>query len=241
MATVYLAEDLKQHRRVAVKVLRSDLAQTLGADRFLREIEIAANLHHPHILPLYESGAIVAPPPEVGGGPGGPATLYYVMPLHRRRVSPRPPRARETVPARRRAPHHPRDRPTHSATLTENGVIHRDIKPENILLQSGHAIVTDFGIARGGHLGVGRTDWAHRYRARGGHPRLYESGASIGGEGSRRPERHLQPRLRAVEMLAGQPPFGGATPQVLIRQHLTTPAPPVTSSVRQFPTLSPRH
>ena len=133
MATVYLAHDLKHHRPVALKVLRPELAAALGHERFLREIEIAAGLSHPHIVPLYDSG-------EAGG------VLFYVMPyvegeslrdrLHRERQLPLDDAmalAREVADALSYA--HAR------------GVIHRDIKPENILLQSGHAVVADFGIA----------------------------------------------------------------------------------------------
>jgi Serine/threonine protein kinase len=134
MATVYLAEDLRHHRQVAVKVLRHDLAASLGAERFLREIEIAARLHHPHILPLYDSG-------------GAGDVLFYVMPLVEGQSL--------------------RDRLTKGGALPidegvkvirevadalvyshQHGVVHRDIKPENILLTSGHALVTDFGVAK---------------------------------------------------------------------------------------------
>ncbi len=134
MATVYLAEDLKHHRKVAVKVLRPELAAALGGERFLREIEIAARLHHPHILPLYDSG-------EAEG------FLYYVMPyvegeslrdrLDRERQLPLDDAiqiAREVADA--------------LASAHSHDVVHRDIKPENILLEAGHAVVADFGIAR---------------------------------------------------------------------------------------------
>ncbi|UCD23360.1 MAG: serine/threonine protein kinase, partial [Gemmatimonadota bacterium] len=134
MATVYLAEDLKHHRKVAVKVLRPELAEALGGDRFLQEIEIAAGLTHPHILPLHDSC-------DTGG------CLHYVMPfvdgeslrglLNRSRTLD----------------------PEQALQLTEQvasaltyahrlGVVHRDIKPENILLSEGHAVVADFGIAK---------------------------------------------------------------------------------------------
>jgi serine/threonine protein kinase len=134
MATVYLAHDQKHQRRVAVKVLRPDLSATLGAERFLREIQIAARLQHPHILLLIDSG-------EAGG------FLYYVMPfidgesLRGRidRVGSLEPAevielARQVADALEYAHRH--------------GVVHRDIKPENILLSDGHAIVADFGIAK---------------------------------------------------------------------------------------------
>src|SRR6058998_1513861 len=134
MATVYLAQDLKHHRKVAIKVLKPELAAALGPERFLQEIEIAAGLTHPHILPLHDSG-------EAAG------MLYYVMPYvegeslrHRlERQGPLPLEdaleiARQVADALEYAHQH--------------DVVHRDIKPENILLQAGQAVVSDFGIAR---------------------------------------------------------------------------------------------
>src|SRR6185437_11840188 len=133
MATVFLAEDLKHHRRVALKVLKPELAAILGAERFLKEIEVTANLQHPNILPLYDSG-------EAAG------FLYYVMPfiegeslrdrLSREKQLPvdEALRIADAVAAALQFAH-------------EHGVVHRDIKPENILLQAGQALVADFGIA----------------------------------------------------------------------------------------------
>ena len=134
MATVFLAEDLKHHRRVALKVLDPELAAAIGPDRFLREIETAAQLAHPNILPLFDSG-------QADG------LLYFTMPFVegeslRDRLS--------------REKQLPLDDATRIATEVADalcyahgrGVIHRDIKPENILLLSGHAVVADFGIAR---------------------------------------------------------------------------------------------
>src|SRR6266487_199132 len=138
MATVYLAHDLKHDRKVAIKVLRPELVHALGPERFLREIATTANLHHPHILPLYDSGRTAEP---------SGALLYYVMPfvegeslrdrLKREKQLPLDDAlqiAREVADALSYAHGH--------------DVVHRDIKPENILLQSGHAVVADFGIAR---------------------------------------------------------------------------------------------
>jgi serine/threonine-protein kinase len=212
MATVYLAEDLKHQRRVAVKVLRPELAAALGHERFLREITTTANLRHPHILPLYDSG-------EADG------FVYYVMPfvegeslrgrLTRERQLPLDDAlqvAREVADALSYA---------HS-----RGVIHRDIKPENILLESGHAVVADFGIARA-------VDAA-------GGAQLTETGLAIGTPAYMSPEqaagqRDLDGRsdlygLACVlyEMLAGQPPFSGPTVESIIHQHLTGTAPPIT-------------
>ncbi len=134
MATVYLAEDVKHHRKVAVKVLRPELAAAIGPERFLREIEIAANLTHPHILPLFDSG-------ETAG------FLYYVMPYVEGES------LRDLITRERQLPvddavQIAREVADALASAHKHNVVHRDIKPENILLQEGHAVVADFGIAR---------------------------------------------------------------------------------------------
>lgn len=200
MATVYLARDIKHGREVAVKVLRPELAAALGADRFLREIAITAGLNHPHILPLLDSG-------EADG------FLFYAMPyvdgeslrerLDREKQLPLPEAIRLTSEiADALASAHRRD------------VLHRDIKPENILLKEGHAVVADFGIARA-------------MNAAGGD-RLTETGLAVGTPQYMSPEQmsgevHLAPSsdvysLACVtyEMLAGEPPFTGATVQALL-------------------------
>jgi serine/threonine protein kinase len=211
MATVYLADDLKHHRKVAVKVLRPELASVLGPDRFLREVEIAAKLNHPHILALYDSG-------DAGG------FLFYVMP-YVKGESLRQRLERETqlpiedtiVIARQVA----------SALdyAHAQGVIHRDIKPENILLHEGEAMVADFGIA----LAVSA--------AAGG--RLTETGILVGTPQYMSPEQALGERtvdarsdvysLGCVvyEMLAGEPPYTGPTAQALITKRLVDPVPAV--------------
>jgi serine/threonine protein kinase len=140
MATVYLAQDLRHDRRVAVKVLNSDLAAVLGTDRFLHEIRVTANLQHPHILPLHDSG-------EARGTDMSGHFLYYVMPF----VDGESLRARMN---RERV----MDLSTTLAIIEEvadalsyahrQGVVHRDVKPENVLLSEGHALVSDFGIAK---------------------------------------------------------------------------------------------
>ena len=137
MATVYLARDLRHHRPVAVKVLHSELAAALGGERFLREIELTASLQHPHILPLFDSGA-------------AEGQLYYVMPYvegetlqHRLAREARLPVA-ETVRLLR-------DVASALAYAHRRGIVHRDVKPANILLADGHAVVADFGIARAIH------------------------------------------------------------------------------------------
>src|SRR6059036_3867528 len=134
MATVFLAEDLKHHRPVAIKVLHPELAAALGADRFLREIQIAARLQHPHILPLYDSGAAAG-------------LLYYVMPFVEGE-SLRDRLDREKQLGLEEAVRIATEVSGALAYAHSHGVVHRDIKPENILLSGGTAVVADFGIAR---------------------------------------------------------------------------------------------
>jgi serine/threonine protein kinase len=134
MATVYLAEDRKHHRPVALKVLRPELAAALGPDRFLREIELSARLTHPHILPLHDSG-------------NADGFLYYVMP-YVEGESLRDRLTREKQLPVDDALQISREVADALSYAHSHGVIHRDIKPENILLESGHAVVADFGIAR---------------------------------------------------------------------------------------------
>ncbi len=203
MATVYLAQDLKHHRKVAVKVMRPELASTLGSDRFLREVEFAAQLSHPHILPMYDSG-------EVDG------LLYYVMPfVEGESLGARIKRdgqlpvedavrlAREVADALGYAHAH--------------GIIHRDIKPANVLLGGGHALVADFGIARA--VGAGEALTATGIAVGTPH---YMSPEQASGE------RDIDARadvyaLGAVtyEMLAGEPPFTGPTAQAVLARSLT--------------------
>src|ERR1017187_3256664 len=134
MATVYLALDLKHDRRVAIKVLRPELTATLGTERFLREIQLAAKLQHPHIVPVYDSGA-------------ADGFLYYVMPFVDGE-SLRDLLQREGHLSIEHAAEIVRDVATGLAYAHKQGIVHRDIKPENIMLSGGHAVVTDFGIAR---------------------------------------------------------------------------------------------
>lgn len=211
MATVYLAEDLKHRRRVAVKVLRPELSAALGAERFLREIETTANLRHPHILPLYDSG-------ESDG------FLFYVMPLVEGES------LRDKLSRLKRLPvadalQIAREVADALGYAHERGVIHRDIKPENILLESGHAVVADFGIARA----VSTLD--------GG--RLTQTGLAVGTPAYMSPEQALADTgldgrsdlysLGCVlfEMLSGEAPFAAATPQRTIARRLTEPPPAV--------------
>jgi TolB-like protein/Tfp pilus assembly protein PilF len=209
MATVYLARDLRHRRSVALKVLHPDLAHALGADRFLREIEVAANLSHPHILPLHDSG-------EAAG------LLYYVMP-YVEGESLRDRLRRETQLSVPEALLIAREVADALAYAHGQGIIHRDIKPENILLSGGHALVADFGIARV----LGQADSA----------RLTESGMAIGTAAYMSPEQasaasHIDGRsdiysLGCVvyEMLAGEPPYTGPTAQAIIAKRFSDPVP----------------
>jgi tRNA A-37 threonylcarbamoyl transferase component Bud32 len=200
MATVYLAEDLKHRRRVALKVLRPELSALLGAERFLREIEVTAGLQHPHILPLFDSGE-------------ADRLLYYVMP-HVKGETLRQRLQREkqlSIPDAVRIT-------TQVASALDyahrQGLLHRDVKPENVLLEDGQALVADFGIAL-----------ALRHA---GGDRLTETGLSLGTPQYMSPEqatgdRQLDPRsdiysLACVlyEMLAGEPPHTGPTIQAVL-------------------------
>jgi serine/threonine-protein kinase len=211
MATVYLAEDVKHQRRVAIKVLRPELAAALGHERFLREITTTANLHHPHILPLYDSG-------EAGG------LLFYVMP-YVEGESLRDRLAREKQLPLDDALRIAREVADALSYAHSRGVIHRDIKPENILLESGHAVVADFGIARA-------------VSAAGGE-KLTQTGIAVGTPAYMSPEqaegRELDGRsdqysLGCVlyEMLAGEPPYTGSTAYAILAKRLTDPVPRVS-------------
>jgi serine/threonine-protein kinase len=216
MATVYLARDLRHHRSVALKVLHPDLAHALGPDRFLREIEVAANLSHPHILPLFDSGSV-------------DGLLYYAMPYVEGETL-RDRLRQETYLPVEQVLQIAREVADALAYAHGQGVIHRDIKPENILLSgyppgelgpagSCHALVADFGIART----LAQPDAA----------RLTETGLAVGTAAYMSPEQasaasHIDGRsdvysLACVvyEMLAGEPPHTGPTPQAILARRLT--------------------
>ncbi len=204
-AVIYLAEDLKHDRKVALKVLRPDLAATLGPDRFLREIKIAAKLTHPHILPVHDSG-------EAEG------FLYYVMPEV------------EGESLRERLAGGPMPLPEAVALLHDvfdalhyahqRGVVHRDIKPGNVMLSGRHALVTDFGVAKALALAVE------------GHE-VDTAGLVLGTPAYMAPEQatadpNIDHRadiyavgVLAYEMLTGRTPFRGASPQAVLTAHVT--------------------
>ena len=200
MATVYLADDLKHERRVALKVLKPELAAVVGAERFLAEIKTTANLQHPHILPLFDSGE-------------ADTFLYYVMPYVEGET------LRDRIDREKQLPVDEAVRIASSVANAlqhahDRGVIHRDIKPGNILIQDGQPVVSDFGIA----LAVGAA----------GGARLTETGLSVGTPFYMSPEQatgdqQLGPAsdtyaLAAVlyEMLTGDPPYVGSTAQAVL-------------------------
>ena len=209
MATVYLARDLKHGRPIALKVLRPELAAALGPGRFLREIEIAARLTHPNILPLHDSG-------EAGG------LLYYVMP-YVDGESLRSRLAREGPLPLDQALEIAREVASALGYAHEHGVVHRDIKPENVLLESGHAVVADFGVARAVWELAG--------------DRLTETGIAVGSPAYMSPEQAgAEERLDGrsdiyalgcvlYEMLVGEPPFTGPTPRAVAAKHLRQSVP----------------
>jgi eukaryotic-like serine/threonine-protein kinase len=219
MALVYLARDVKHDRKVALKILRPELAAVIGAERFLNEIKVTANLQHPHILPLHDSGEAAA-------------FLYYVMPfvegetLRGKLDKEKQLGVKEAVELTKQV----------AAALDyahRQGVIHRDIKPENVLIHDGQALVADFGIA----LAVSHA----------GGSRLTETGLSIGTPHYMSPEQAMGDReldarsdvysLGAMlyEMLTGEPPYTGATAQAIVARVITEEPRPLTMQRRTVP------
>ncbi|MGH7470730.1 MAG: serine/threonine-protein kinase, partial [Longimicrobiales bacterium] len=219
MATVYLAHDLRHERPVALKLLRPELGAVLGVDRFLSEIRVTANLQHPHILPLFDSG-------DVQG------LVFYVMPFV----------AGDTLRVRlEREKQLSIDESIAITTAVASaldyahrrGVIHRDIKPENILFQDGQAVVADFGIA----LAVQQA----------GGNRLTETGLSLGTPQYMSPEQATGDRVLDArsdiyslgcvfyEMLAGEPPHTGATVQAVIARVIADPPRPLRAQRATVP------
>src|SRR5687767_11751391 len=219
MATVYLADDLKHDRKVALKVLKPELAAVLGAERFVVEIKTTASLQHPHILPLFDSGT-------------ADGFLFYVMPFIKGETL-RDKLNRETQLGVEEAVRIAREVADALDYAHRNGVIHRDIKPENILLHDGRPMVADFGIA----LAVSA--------AAGG--RMTETGLSLGTPHYMSPEQATAEKevtarsdiysLGSVlyEMLTGNPPHTGASVQQIIMKIVTEEAAPVTKLRRAVP------
>ena len=214
MAVVFLARDPRHDRAVAIKVLRHEIAAALGAERFLREIQIAAKLHHPHILPLYDSGA-------------AGDLLYYVMPYVegeslRQRLD------REIQLPLDDALAITRQVAGALAYAHSHDVVHRDIKPENILLESGEAVVADFGIARA--ITAASGDKLTQTGFAIGTP-LYMSPEQAAGGGAIDGRSDLY-SLGCVlyEMLAGHPPFFGGTAQAILARHALDPVPPLRTA-----------
>ena len=210
MAVVFLAEDLKHHRRVAIKLLKPELSAVLGSERFLREIEIAAALQHPHILPLYDSGQA-----------GGLFLLYYVMPFAegeslRQRL------AREPQLPLDAALRIAREVGSALQYAHEHGVVHRDIKPENIMLSGGQAVVADFGIARALHAVNG--DQLTLSGMVVGTPQYMSPEQAAGAVVDGRSDQYSL-ACTLYEMLIGQPPFTGPSPHAVMARHSLEPVP----------------
>jgi tetratricopeptide (TPR) repeat protein len=224
MAVVYRAYDVRHDRAVAIKILRPELAASLGADRFLREIRFAARLQHPNILPLLDSGEVAAE------GGLGPPVLWYAMPLvegeslrdRLRRGGPQP------IPEVLRWTAELADA---LAYAHAHGIVHRDLKPENVLLSAAgsepgvppHALLADFGVARALETGAG--------------DRLTETGLAIGTPSYMSPEQSLGDATLdgrsdlyslgcvVYELLTGEPPYTGPTAQAIVAKRLTDPVP----------------
>lgn len=209
MATVYLAEDLRHSRKVAIKVMHAEVSAELASDRFLREIRTTAGLQHPHIVPLLDSG-------EADG------LLYYVMPLIEGE-SLRDRLARERSLGVDEALRLTRELADALQYAHDSGILHRDLKPENVLVSRGHAMLVDFGIAR--------------LRTQPGDERLTRTGTAVGTPAYMSPEQatgdhDLSPAsdvygLASIlyEMLTGEPPFTGPTFEAILVKRFTRPAP----------------
>jgi len=219
MATVYLARDLKHARQVALKVLRPELASAMGGDRFPREIQIVAQLAHPHILPLHDSG-------ELGG------FLFYVMPFVEGES------LRAKLKREGRLPLHEAVRILREVTdalayAHEHGIVHRDIKPDNVMLSGRHALVTDFGVAKA--------------VSAAGADKLTTVGLALGTPSYMSPEQAMGESdidhrsdiyavgAMAYEMLTGEPPFGRPTAQAILSAHVLDKPEDVTTKRENVP------
>ena len=221
MGTVYLARDVKHGRQVAIKALSPEVVEAIGGRHFLREIRVTAQLQHPHILPLLDSG-------EAAGSP------YYVMPYVREGS------LRDLLNEKTRLPI--REALTIIGDIAGaleyahgNDVVHCDIKPENILLSAGHAVLADFGIARAQRAHVQGRPWRAVVDSSGGTP-AYMSPEQAAGESAldaRSDEYSLACLL--YEMLAGHAPFSGGSDQAVIAHKFTKPPPRLDQVVRRVP------
>jgi eukaryotic-like serine/threonine-protein kinase len=219
VATVYLARDRKHDRAVALKILRPEIASGSDAKRFAREIGFLARLHHPHILPLYDSGTLALQDGRLG--------LFYVMP-YIRGESLRQRLEREVQLPIADAVHVAREVADALGYAHEEGIVHRDIRPENILLESGHALVADFGIAR-----ALETAGGEKLSASGvvlGVP-AYVSPEQAGGEGELDGRSDIYSLGCVVyEMLTGMPPFTGATRAAVLARVIGDAVPPIRTA-----------
>ena len=224
MARVYLARDTKHGRDVAIKVIRQELSASLGHGRFLREIEIAARLRHPNIVPLYDSG-------DVGG------SLYFVMPYEEGRSLRQRLQVEGALPIAD-AMSVLRDVARALAYAHEHGVVHRDVKPDNVMLSGDAAVVTDFGIAKA--VSAALTDG-------GAGPTLTQAGSGIGTPAYMAPEQAMGDPATdhradiysfgcvAYELFTGKPPFPEPTSHQVIAAHLTQAPRPVAELRAEVP------
>ncbi|HXV85850.1 MAG TPA: serine/threonine-protein kinase, partial [Gemmatimonadales bacterium] len=213
MSRVFLAEEVRLGRRVVVKVLPPEMAAGVSVDRFEREIQLAARLQHPHVVPLLTAGS-------------SGDLLYYIMPFIKGE-SLRTKLSREGELPVTEAVRILRDVADALAYAHGEGVVHRDIKPDNVLLSGGHAVVTDFGVAKAVSASTGESS-------------LTSLGVALGTPAYMAPEQavadpHVDHRADiyalgalAYEMLTGRPPFTGANPQAVLAAHVTEAAEAVT-------------